>query len=65
MQHKSYSYIINQKMCEVLKENAYFKKARRTTFGGVRSAFGVNYGNQINSGLFVSGLNFASKNSLA
>ena len=71
MQHKSYSYTINQKMCEdperecPLNIKFYFKKVRRTTFGGVRLAFGVNYGNQINSGPFVSGLNFASKNSLA
>ena len=43
----------------------YFKMVRRTAFGGVRLAFGANYGNQINSGPFVSGLNFASKNSLA
>ena len=43
----------------------YFKMVMLTAFGGVRLAFGENYGNQINSGPFVSGLNFASKNSLA
>ena len=43
----------------------YFKIVRWTACGGVRLAFGANYGNQIISGPFVSGLNFASKNSLA